>query len=114
MGIALTMAALGGVAIHANEGGTKKGGRSRKVIGAAHGIGMLLILVGGFGMLARIGFTGGIGAFPGWLWGKITVWTVLGALSGVPYRQPRLAVPAMVAVPVLAGLAAWFALYKPF
>lgn len=114
MGIALTMAALGGVAIHANEGGTKKGGRSRRLIGVAHGLGMFLILLGGFGMLARIGFTGGLGAFPGWLWGKIAVWMVLGALSGVPYRKPQLAVPAMIAVPILAGIAAYFALYKPF
>lgn len=114
IGIALTMAALGGIAIHAAEGGTKRGPRSRRAIFAAHGIGMFLILLGGFGMLARIGFTGGIGAFPGWLWGKLVVWFVIGGLSGLPYRAPRLAIPAMMLIPVLAGVAAYFALYKPF
>lgn len=114
IGIALTMTAFGGIAMHAAEGGTKKGARSRKAIGAAHGIGLLLILTGGFGMLARIGFSGGLGAFPGWLWAKIIVWVVLGAMSALPYRKPALAIPALVATPLLAGLAAYFALYKPF
>ena len=113
IGIALTMTAFGGIAMHAAEGGTKKGARSRKAIGAAHGIGLLLILTGGFGMLARIGFSGGLGAFPGWLWAKIIVWVVLGAMSALPYRKPSLAIPALVATPLLAGLAAYFALYKP-
>jgi hypothetical protein len=114
IGIALTMAALGGIALHAAEGGTKKGPRSRRAIMAAHGIGMFLILLGGFGMLARIGFTGGLGAFPGWLWGKLAVWFVIGGLSGAPYRKPEFAVPVLVLTPLLAGLAAYFALYKPF
>lgn len=114
IGIALTMTAFGGIAMHAAEGGTKKGARSRKAIGAAHGIGLLLILTGGFGMLARIGFTGGIGAFPGWLWAKIIVWVVLGAMSALPYRKPALAIPALVMTPLLAGVATSMALYKPF
>ena len=65
-------------------------------------------------MLARTGFTGGLGAFPGWLWAKIIVWVVLGAMSAAPYRRPSLAIPALYATPLLAGLAAYFALYKPF
>jgi hypothetical protein len=114
IGIALTMAAMGAIAMHAAEGGTKKGPRARRAIMAAHGIGMFLILLGGFGMLARIGFTGGLGAFPGWLWGKLGVWFLIGGLSGLPYRAPRYAVHAMVVIPLLAGVAAYFALYKPF
>lgn len=114
IGIALTMAAMGGIAIHAAEGGTRKGTRARKAIMIAHGVGMFLILLGGFGMLARIGMPGGIGAFPGWLWGKIVVWFLIGGISGAPYRKPEMAMPVMVATPLLAGLAAYFALYKPF
>ena len=114
IGIALVMVAFGGIAVHAMEGGQKRGSRSRVVVGTLHGIGLLLILTGGFGMLARIGFTGGLSAFPGWLWAKITVWVILGAMSAVPYRRPRLALPALVVTPLLAGVAAYFALYKPF
>lgn len=114
VGIALTMAAYGGVAIHAAEGGTKKGAQYRWAIGLTHGLGMFLILLGGFGMLARIGFTGGVADFPGWLWGKIAVWTVIGAMAAVPYRKPKYAIHAFMATPLLAGLATYFALYKPF
>lgn len=114
IGIAFVMAAFGGIAVHAMEGGQKRGSRSRVAIGVLHGLGLLLIVTGGFGMLARIGFTGGLAAFPGWLWAKITVWVILGAMSAVPYRLPRLALPALVVTPLLAGVAAYFALYKPF
>jgi len=52
--------------------------------------------------------------FPGWLWLKIVIWVLLAAAAALPYRRPSLAVPLLVAVPVLAGLAAWSAIYKPF
>ena len=64
-------------------------------------------------MLARLGAMHGTG-FPGWLWVKIGVWVLLAAAAAVPYRRPSLAVPLLVVVPVLAGVAAWSAIYKPF
>ena len=114
IGIALTMAAFGAIAMHAAEGGVKRGARSYRAVLWTHGAGLTLILVGGFGMLARIEFTGGLTEFPFWLWGKIGVWVVLGGISALPYRWPRIAIPALVATPLLAGVAAYLALYKPF
>lgn len=115
VGIALVMLAFGGIVMHAAEGGTWKGPRSRRVVKVAHHLGMFLILLGGFGMLARIGIAkGGIATFPGWLWAKIVVFLILGGTVSLPYKQPKLALPAFFLTPALAGLAVYFALYKPF
>lgn len=112
VGIVLVMSALGGTAVHALNGGTRLTNRARGLQAALHGVGVLLILVGGFGMLARLGFRHGTN-FPGWLWVKLAVWATAAALLFVPYRRPALARPVYLAVPVLAGLAAYMAIYKP-
>ena len=113
LGIALLFAAIGGVAVHAANGGNKTNSGTRGMVSSIHGIGALLILVGGFGMLARIGFQHGTN-FPGWLWVKIIVWLVLSAVALLPYRKPALAKPFLIVLPLLAGVAVYMALYKPF
>jgi cytochrome bd-type quinol oxidase subunit 2 len=112
VGIVLAMSALGATAIHALNGGTRQTNRARALVAALHGAGVLLILVGGFGMLARLGFRHGAN-FPGWLWVKLAVWTLVAALVVVPYRRPKLAAPVFVALPILGGVAAYMAIYKP-
>ena len=112
IGIALVVSALGGTAVHAISGGTKQTNRARGLQAALHGVGALLILVGGFGMLARLGFQHG-GAFPNWLLVKLGVWVTAAALLFIPYRKPALAKPIYLAVPVLVGLATYMAVYKP-
>lgn len=115
LGIALVMLAFGGIASHAADGGSWKGSGSRRVVKVAHHVGMFLILLGGFGMLARIGIAkGGIATFPGWLWAKIVIFLVLGGTVALPYRRPQWTWPAFFATPALAALAVYFALYKPF
>ena len=113
IGIAMIFLTIGGVAVHAANGGAKKTSDTRKIVATIHGLGTLLILVGGFGMLARMGFQHGAN-FPGWLWVKIIVWLILGGVTMLPYRRPALARPALVLLPLLAGLAVYMALYKPF
>ena len=112
LGIVLVMSALGGIAMHALNGGTKQTNVARRLVVSLHGLGMLLILVGGFGMLARLGFQHGA-TFPGWLLVKLAVWLTLAAIVIVPYRRPALAKPVYLALPVLGGLAAIMAIYKP-
>lgn len=113
IGIAMLFVAIGGVAVHAANGGNTASSRTRPLVGSLHGLGALLILVGGFGMLARIGFQHG-GNFPGWLWVKLIIWLVLSATVLLPYRRPALARPFLVLLPLLAGVAVYMALYKPF
>ena len=112
VGIVLLMTALGGLALHATNGGTRQSNAAHRLIASLHGTGVLLVLIGGFGMLARLGFRHGV-SFPGWLWVKLAVWLLLGAALVLPYRRPALAKPLLLALPVLGGLAAYMAIYKP-
>ena len=113
LGIVLLVMALGGMALHAANGGTRRENAARGLIAALHGIGAFLILLGGFGMLARLGVMHGSG-FPGWIWVKLVIWVLLGAAALLPYRRPALARPLLFVVPGLAAVAAYMAVYKPF
>jgi hypothetical protein len=112
IGIVLVMAALGGLALHGFNGGTRASNGAHRLMASFHGAGLLLVLVGGFGMLARLGFTHGAN-FPGRLWVKLAIWLALGAGLMLPYRRPALAEPLLLLPPVLGGLAAYMAIYKP-
>jgi hypothetical protein len=76
------------------------------------GLGAFLILLGGFGMMARLGLIKG--APPGWLAVKMLIWLALSGLVLLPYRRPALARPFFLLLPLLAGVAVYMALYKPF
>ena len=112
IGIILLMASLGGVAMHAFIGGTEAQNTARRLIVRLHAAGAFLILLGGFGMLARVGFEHG-GNFPAWLWVKIFVWTALSAAPLLPYKRPYMAKLLLLALPVFGGLAAYMGIFKP-
>jgi len=113
LGILLVFVPLGGVALHALNGGTKQDNRARKWVGIMHGLGTVFILLGGFGMLARLGIMQG-GAFPGWVWAKLVILIVLAAILMLPYRKPELALPIFLALPFFGALAGFLAIFKPF
>ncbi len=104
-------AALGAACLHAMNGGGREGTAGRKLVNALHGAGLLVALVGGFGLLARLDLATG---WPGWVWAKLAIWLVAGAYVVVPYRRPALAKPMLLALPVLGLAAAWLAIAKPF
>ena len=106
-GIALLILSVGGVALHAMSGGTKETSGGRRLAAISHGLGLLLILTAGFGMLARLGIVQG--GLPGWIWLKLGIWAVIGALYMVPYRRPELAKIDWVSIPFLVLAAAWLA-----
>jgi hypothetical protein len=109
-GLFLAMTSLGGIAIHAANGGTKATSRTRALTASVFGLGMMLSLAGGFGQAARLGLTS-TSLFPGWLWAKIGIWVLVAVLSILPYRMPSLAKPIYLVVPVIAGLAAYLAIF---
>lgn len=82
----------------------------RKKAAMIHGIGLFLVLLGGFGMLARLGITDGL---PGWIHLKLGLWAGLAALMIVVKRIPKAAAIAWAATIALAWLAGYVALYKP-
>jgi hypothetical protein len=112
IGIAMLFVAIGGVAIHAANGGSKANSSTRGFVTGLFGGGAFLILLGGFGMMARLGLVRGIP--PHWLIVKICIWLLLSAIVLVPYRKPALAKPFAMLLPLLAGVAVWMAVYKPF
>ena len=81
---------------------------ARKVLMALHGVALLLILVGGFGMLARLGLHGG---WPPWVWIKIVLWLVIGAWPVVLRRIERPSTLIFLIAPILGAIAAWAALF---
>jgi len=109
--IVLTFTVLGALALHSANGGSRESNSVRKLTGMLHGIGLVLILVSGMGALARLGTSGG---FPGWVWAKLVIWLVVGASAMVFRRSPALSKQLLWLLPVLAGVAAWLAFYKPF
>lgn len=120
LGILLLFLSLGGrvhqAAVEAGGGADGRAPsrrRGAKALAVTHGVGLFLILLGGFGMMARIGITHGL-SWPGWLWGKVAIWVSLGAMIVLPFRFPALARPLWLLVPLLGGAAAYLALFKPF
>lgn len=110
LGVMMVFIALGGVAIHAATGASRQSNPNRRALGVLHGVGLLLLLVAGFGMLPRLGasMTGG------WLWTKVVIWLLLGGATVLPYKGRSLASAMLGLVPLLGLLAAYLAIYKPF
>ncbi len=102
--------ALGGVTFHITSGGSRETAW-RKGAAILHGIGMTLVLVAGFGMLARLGIHW---PWPGWIWAKVILWLLLGGALTVPYRKPEWNRGLFFLLPLVGVLAAYLALYKPF
>lgn len=111
LSVMLLFLCFGGLALYVAGGGTRAANPNRKLIAALHGTATFLVLLGGFGLLARLGVIQG--GFPLWVWIKLTVWLVLGLAVVLPYRRPDLARPLFLLYPILGGVAAWAAIYKP-
>lgn len=80
----------------------------RKRLGIVHGVALFLILLGGFGMLAKLGL-----GFPGWAMAKVGIWIAFGGLVAAR-KRPSTAGWALVLLPVLAVIAGWLGYAKPF
>jgi hypothetical protein len=110
LGIFMILVALGGLILQQIDTRTRER-VWRRPVAITHGIGMVLVLVAGFGLLARIGVHW---PWPGWVIGKIVIWLVFGVLIAVIGRSPGLAKPLWWITIALAALAAYLALNKPF
>jgi hypothetical protein len=111
LGLALALVALGGLAVHSMNGGDRETNQNRRLVAITHGIGMLMILVGGFGLLARIGAAQS--GLPPWVYVKLALWLCLGAAMMVATRIPAAAKALFLGLPVLIALGAWTASAKP-
>jgi hypothetical protein len=108
--VMLLFTAFGGLLLAARAG--VQAGVGRKLAGTTHGIALLLILVSGFGALAKVGFSNPA-IWPAWLWGKAVVWLLLGAVIVIIRRVPRLVPLLWWLLPLLGGIAAYLCLSNP-
>ncbi len=75
-----------------------------------HGIGLLISLISGFGMLAKMGIMANM---PSWVWAKIVLWLILGGLPVLAKRRV-LAPSFVVLLAVLCGAGlAYLGYFKP-
>ena len=111
VGVLMVFLALGGVTTNAINGGAKNHSW-RKPIAITHGIGLLLSLVGGFGLLARLGIIHG--GLPGWALAKLGIWILFAVLIAVVSRKQAWAKTIWPLIIVLGGTAAYLAGSKPF
>jgi hypothetical protein len=75
-----------------------------------HGIGLVIMLISAFGMLAKLGV---FAHMPVWTWIKIALWLVLGVL---PTLAKRKVLPFSMLVPVailIGAINGWLGYMKP-
>ncbi len=110
-GVALLFSALGAVALASAEGLLEDRNRARKIIGIAHGTALVIVLVSGMGIAARLGLMGE--TWPLWIWIKIGLWAVMGAATALIRRVPGRFAWVLFLLPLAATFAAYLAIYKP-
>jgi hypothetical protein len=108
LGIFLLLTGMGGVWALSMVGQVDRSSGTRRLLLVSHGIAVLLVLIAGFGMLARLGV---MGAWPAWVWLKIGIWFVLGGLPALLLRTEKGAGIMLYLAPVLAAIAATAALF---
>lgn len=107
IGVFLILFSFGGLIFRAAVG-VDHATFSKRKLSIAHGIGMLLSLVGGFGMLARLGITNG--DWPSWVSTKFGIWLSLGFLIAPVNRAPGRAATWWWLILLLAISAAYLGL----
>ncbi|MFK7825318.1 MAG: hypothetical protein AB8G05_14280 [Oligoflexales bacterium] len=113
LGILAVFMAWGALAIYRFSGESKLGPSKAtfRLIMLTHGLGLILALVAGFGLVARLGING---QWPWWISIKLLIWLMLGAGVVMLKRFPQLLRVWWFALIGLASLALYLVVYKPF
>jgi hypothetical protein len=107
-GALLLFMALGGSAAMQTVARDRVPAGLRRLLGALHGTALLLLLVAGFGMMARLGL---MAQWPPWIFLKIVVWLLLGGSVALQRRLGAWNQAFFVILPLLGLLAAAAAIY---
>ena len=108
IGVVVVMVALGAAVA------TTKGSPGRGLAMALHGLGLLALLVAGFGMLAKLNAANPNYGYPNWMWAKVGIWAVLAFLPAV-VKGGKLGVGlAVLLAALLGGGAVYLVTMKPF
>jgi hypothetical protein len=89
-------------------GGMMAGGQSRKTFATLQGIGLLAMLVSGFGLLAKLNL-----GYPHFAIVKTVLWIVI-AMLPVLFRKLKLPLPAAILISlIIVGIMAYLGVVKP-
>ena len=92
------------------------GEKSTKAAAVGHGIGLVLILFGGFGMMGVLstGYKSSYGtAMPTWLILKVVIWLILGGCMVLAKRRLIKGAVAWIVIIALGSTSALLAIKKP-
>lgn len=107
VGIFMIFLGYGGLIIRSVTGSQSKD--IRRLGAITSGLGLVLCLVGGFGLLAKLNY-----GWPVWALIKIAIWVVFGAMIAIINRKPQLAQEAWWSTIVLGLVALLMVVLKPF
>jgi hypothetical protein len=109
VGLVTLFLSLGGILAFSTAGVTLTS-RTRALLSAGHGLGLVALLVSGFGMLAKLGY---LKDLPTWSIVKMVIWLLIGGSVALAKRRPAWG-GGLVAFWIAAGgLAAYLCIYKP-
>lgn len=109
-GVVAIFMGLGAMLLQAMTGGSPKFPQRRWVM-LFHGVGMLAVLVAGFGLMARSGVPQS--EWPLWIKGKFLVWLAAGGISAAILRINKRAKVMWFVVLLIAFSAIALAVLKP-
>jgi hypothetical protein len=99
---------VGLAALALGIGGMMAGGSNRKIFSILQGLALLIMLVSGFGLLAKLHL-----GFPHFAMVKTLLWVVIGLMPMI-LRRLRVPIAAGVAISItLVGIMAWLGVVKP-
>jgi hypothetical protein len=105
VGLVLLTSSLAGMLMHRQTGT----GERPRMLAILHGVGLFLLLLAGFGMLARLGI---MWPWPGWVTFKVVLFLILGGFPAFS-KKFNAGIGWWVAI-FLILLAAWTGITKPF
>lgn len=82
-----------------------------RVFVISHGVSLFLILLGGFGMLARLGIHW---PWPSWLTAKLVLWLFFGGSLALLKRKPEWSLPLWLILLVTGVAAVYLGTFKPW
>ncbi|NOY00522.1 MAG: hypothetical protein GXP30_12415 [Verrucomicrobia bacterium] len=104
MGLISMFIGMGGMITYSKGSSPFKG-----LIAGFHGTGLILLLIGGFGIAAKLHM-----GFPKWMMFKLVIWIVLGAMIVLAKRGILKGAALWGTLLFLGALAAFFGTMKPF
>ena len=102
-GILLTFTSLSGYIFYLIQNKTNE---KAKFFSILHGVGLLIVLVSGFGLAARLGY---MQQLPNWIYIKLAIWILLGGSLVIVKRQvlsPLMTYSLILTLGILAAITA--------